>query len=82
MKEGRTDHLLPKKIKALERSHRLRTRLRISKSNMRLASHLVIPKSDDIKNRAIGCEESIEREAEVRFSDLFREVGQVQSVIV
>ena len=58
------------------------TRLHISKSNMRLASHLVIPKSDDIKDRAVGCEESIEGEAEVRFPDLLREVGQVESVIV
>lgn len=49
---------------------------------MRLASHLVIPKSDDIKDRTIGCEESIEAEAEVTFLDLFGEVGQVESVSV
>ncbi len=49
---------------------------------MRLASHLVIPKSDDIKDRAIGCEECVEGEAEVRLLDLFGEVGQVESVIV
>ena len=58
------------------------TRLHISKSNMRLAPHLVIPKSDDIKDRAIGCEERIEGEAEVRLLDLFGEIGQVKSVIV
>lgn len=49
---------------------------------MRLASHLVIPKSDDIEDRAVGCEESVEGEAEVGFLDLFGEVGQVESVIV
>lgn len=49
---------------------------------MRLASHLVVAKSDDIKDRAISCKEGIEGEAQVRFLDLFREVGQVESVIV
>lgn len=49
---------------------------------MRLASHLVVSESDDIKDGTIGCEESIEREAEVWFLNLFGEVGQVQSVIV
>lgn len=49
---------------------------------MRLASHLVVPESDDIKDRAIGCKESIEGEAEVKFLDLFGEVGQVESVLV
>ncbi len=49
---------------------------------MRLASHLVIPKSDNIKDWAIGCEESIEGKAEVRLLDLFGEVGQVESVNV
>ena len=49
---------------------------------MRLTSHLVVPKSDDIKDGTIGCEESVEREAKVRFLDLFGEIGQVESVIV
>lgn len=49
---------------------------------MRLASHLVIPKSNDVKDRAIGCEESVEGEAKVRLPDLLREVCQIKSVIV
>lgn len=49
---------------------------------MRLASHLFIPKSDDIKDGAVACEESVKGEAEVRFPDLFGEIGQVESVIV
>lgn len=48
---------------------------------MRLASHLIVSKSDDIEDRAIGCEESIKGEAEVRFADLLGEVGQVEPVI-
>lgn len=49
---------------------------------MRLASHLVIPKGDDIEDWAVACEESIEGEAEVSFPDLFGEIGQVESVNV
>lgn len=49
---------------------------------MRLASHLVVPESDDIKNGPIGCEESVERKAEIGLLDFFGEVGQVQSVLV
>ena len=49
---------------------------------MRLASHLVVPQGDDIKNWAVACEEGVEGEAEVSFPDLFGEVGQVESVNV
>ena len=49
---------------------------------MRLASHLVIPKSDNVKDRAIGCEESVEGEAKVSFPNLLGEVCQIKSVIV
>ena len=44
---------------------------------MRLAAHLIVPDSDDIKDRTIGREEGVEGEAEVWFSNLFREVGEV-----
>lgn len=49
---------------------------------MRLASHLIIPKSNDIKNWAIGCEESVEGEAEVRLFDFLGEIGQIESMII
>ena len=49
---------------------------------MRLASHLVVPKSNDIKDWAIGCEESVEGEAEVRLFDLLGEVRQIESMII
>ena len=82
MDQSRTDHLLAKEIKSLKRSHRLRTRLHISKGHMRLASHLVISQSDDIKDWPIGCKQGIEGKAEIRLWDLFRKIGQVESVIV
>ena len=49
---------------------------------MRLASHLVVSESDDIKDGTVGCEESVERESKVWFLDLLGEVGQIESVIV
>ena len=49
---------------------------------MRLASHLVIPKSNDIKDWAVGCEESVEGEAEVRLSNFLGEIGQIESMII
>lgn len=49
---------------------------------MRLASHLVISKSNDIEDRAVGREEGVEGEAEIRFPYLFGEIGQVESVIL
>lgn len=82
MRAGRTDHLLPEKIKPLQRSHGLRARLHVSKRDVRLASHLVVPKSDDVEDRAVGREEGVEGEAEVGFLDLFGEIGQVESVMV
>ena len=49
---------------------------------MRLASHLVVPKSDNVKDRAVGREDSVEGEAKVRFANLLGEVRQIESVIV
>ena len=49
---------------------------------MRLASHLVVPKSNDIKDWAVGCEESVEGETEVRLFDLLGEVRQIESMII
>lgn len=49
---------------------------------MRLTSHLVVPKSNDVKDGAIGCKERVEGEAEVRLLDFFGEIGQVESMIV
>ena len=49
---------------------------------MRLTSHLIVPKSNDIKDWAVGCEESVEGEAEVRLFDLLGEIGQIESMII
>ena len=49
---------------------------------MRLASHLVVPKSNDIKDWAIGCKKIVEGEAEVRLFDLLGEVGQIESMMI
>jgi hypothetical protein len=57
--ENSAYHLLTKEIESLQRSHRLRTRLNISESYMRLSAHLVVPDSNDIKYRAIGRKEGV-----------------------
>ena len=49
---------------------------------MRLASHLVVPKGDDVEDGAVGREEGVEGEAEVGFLYFFGEIGQVESVMV
>ena len=82
MRESKTDQFFPQKIEPLERSHRLRTRLHISKSDVRLASHLVIPKCDNIKDRAVGREESVEGQSEVSFLHLFGQVHQVETAMI
>ena len=82
MRQWKTDHFLPQKIKPLERSHRLGTRLHISEGNVRLASHLVIPKSHDIKDRAVGREESVKGQSEVIFLHLFGKVGEVETAMI
>ena len=49
---------------------------------MRLASHLVIPKSHDIKDRAVGREESVKGQSEVIFLHLFGKVGEVETAMI
>lgn len=75
-------HFLSKEVEPLQRSHSLRTSLNISKCYMRLASHLTILECDDIQDRAIGREEGVEGKAKIRFLKLFREVLEVETMIL
>lgn len=66
-KEQLTNHRFSKKLKALKCSHGLGAGLNVTVDNVRLTTGFGGLQSDNIKNRSVGGEESIEREPQVRF---------------
>ena len=62
-----TYQLMSEKLKSPQGSHSLRCRLCITVNDVRLPSHLHRLQGDDIEDRAVGGEESVEGEAEVVF---------------
>ena len=71
-------HLFAKEVEALERSHRLRTGLYVSKHDVCLTSHTLCSCRIHIQNGSVGRKEHVKGSAQVRLPDLLWQVRTVK----